>query len=167
MSIYPPDQGSYAMVNKPRGVAIIINNHHFHDPKFPHRTGTDKDAKDLSELFESLEFTVKSYPDLTVQQMRDVLISAAKMDHTKHDCIIVSVLTHGGECKLYGVDRKHDSKDPNNALLIEDFTTYLDGKHCPSLIGKPKVFILQTCKGLKKDEGEIAADGGEAGTNVL
>ena len=139
--------------------AIIINNHTF--SYMNHRTGTNKDAEDLKKLFILLGFEVQLHQDQTTKQMRDVLEGAAK-DHSVHDCLIVAVLTHGDEGKLYGTDSRSDSKDPNNALHQQDLTTYFDGKNCPCLIGKPKVFILQACRGSKFDNGVNCHDGGEA-----
>ena len=99
--------------------AIIINNHMF--SYMNHRTGTNKDAEDLKKLFILLGFEVKLHQDQTTKQMRDVLEDAAK-DRSAHDCLIVAVLTHGDEGKLYGIDSRSDSKDPNNALHQHDLT---------------------------------------------
>ena len=55
----------------------------------------------------------------------------ASLDHTSSDCVIVSILTHGVNGKLYSTD--------GDLIPVENFTKYFDGLHCPSLIGKPKV----------------------------
>jgi len=44
------------------------------------------------------------------------------------------VLTHGEHGKLYGFDKKY-----NTEKLWENFS----GKKCPSLAGKPKIFLIQ------------------------
>ena len=36
---------------------------------------------------------------------------------------------------------------------IKDLTTYFKGDRCPSLVGKPKIFIIQACRGYQTDEG--------------
>mgnify|MGYP003461750378 FL=1 len=39
----------------------------------------------------------------------------------------MSVVSHGDKGTLYGVDSEEGSKAENNALLVEDLTTYFDG----------------------------------------
>ena len=147
----------------PKGVAIIINNHKFR--YMNERTGTDKDAKDLSSLFKDLGFSVQRHDNQTTQQMRKVLDEVAKMDHSAHDCLIVAILSHGDNGKLYGTDsevEKDRKADPKNALAVESLSTYFDGEKCPTLKGKPKLFILQACRGTTYDTGVDCVDGGEA-----
>ncbi|XP_072569702.1 caspase-9-like isoform X2 [Paramormyrops kingsleyae] len=36
---------------------------------------------------------------------------------------------------------------------VEDITSFLNGEHCPSLQGKPKIFFIQACGGDEKDKG--------------
>jgi len=50
------------------------------------------------------------------------------------DCFMCAILTHGEEGIVYGVDGKLETK-----LLIEPFK----GNNCKSLVGKPKIFIIQ------------------------
>ena len=84
----------------------------------------------------------------------NVIQDVADIDHSKFDCLIVAILTHGINGKLYSTDEKLievkeiTSYVDNFCLYFPsvDFPyscRYFDGDHCPSLIGKPKVFILQ------------------------
>jgi len=64
-------------------------------------------------------------------------IVASKEDHSNRDCFAVAVLTHGdvnesGKDVLYGTDALIPAEK-----LIEHI------KLCPSLAGKPKIFIFQ------------------------
>ena len=59
--------------------------------------------------------------------MKSILKNVAQKDHKNYCCLIVSVLSHGDEGTLYGVDSEEGSKAENNALLVEDLTTYFDG----------------------------------------
>ena len=58
---------------------------------------------------------------------------------------MVAVLTHGINGRLYSTD--------GELIAVEEVTKYYDGLNCPSLIGKPKVFILQACRGGRFDYG--------------
>jgi hypothetical protein len=63
------------------------------------------------------------------------VFAVSKDDHRNEDCIVVAVLTHGKEKgKLYAYDDLYRSD-----VLWSNFT----GDVCPSLAGKPKIFILQ------------------------
>lgn len=77
--------------------------------------------------------------------MRGLCKDIAGKDHTKYDCLLFAVLTHGTKGKLYGTDGK--------LVPVEEITELFSGNKCPSLIGKPKIFLLQACRGERKDKG--------------
>ena len=65
-----------------------------------------------------------------------ISIIAAK-DHNYNmnsDCFVCAILTHGEEGYVFGVDAKIETKQ-----LLEPFK----GNNCGSLVGKPKIFIIQ------------------------
>jgi len=61
-----------------------------------------------------------------------LLVAAAGENHADRDCFAVAVLSHGDDGVLYGVDK---------IITIENFIAPI--KSCPSLVGKPKLFIFQ------------------------
>ena len=134
----------YQMKSYPQGVGVIINNKKFHG-HLNNREGTDIDAAALLRLFTHLGFYTYRFNDLTAGQMRDILTTVSKIDHKNYDCLLIAILTHGTQGKLYGVDCK--------SILVESLTKLFYGDQCPSLVGKPKVFILQACRGKKLDRG--------------
>ncbi len=60
------------------------------------------------------------------------------MDHSNNDCLVVVVLSHGA------VDGSLEAKDGSykRSELYEPFL----GNNCPTLRGKPKIFIIQVIK---------------------
>lgn len=66
------------------------------------------------------------------------------MDHSKNDCIVIAVLSHGELNKIFSRD------DSYHISLITSFFT---DENCPSLKGKPKVFLIQSCRGGQTDFG--------------
>ena len=129
----------YKMSRKPRGIAVIINNKNFlsstgMDP----RHGTDVDRDALEKLFESLEFDVKIYNDVTKYEIRKIAQEMAAWDHSDYDAFIFSILTHGKEGLLYGTD---------GTISIRDLTSGF--KDATTLAGKPKLFFFQACQGKK------------------
>lgn len=77
------------------------------------------------------------------------------MNHSNFDCVALAILTHGVEGALYGVDEKK--------LLVEDLLKYFDADRAPTLIGKPKIIILQACRGERFDKGIESTDATGAG----
>ena len=63
-----------------------------------------------------------------------IFIAALEMDHSDSDCILCAFLTHGDDGIIYGYD---------GTLPISDLFEYFRGENCPSLVGKPKVFLVQ------------------------
>ena len=134
--------GAYRMSVYPRGPAIIINNAKFEE--LPDRPGTETDGKALQHLLTSSGFVTSTFNDLTAGRMQQVLRSYAKRDHTKAQCLIVAILTHGGKGgSLYGVDGR--------LVEVETLAKFFTGRKCPSLVGKPKLFFIQACRGKKHD----------------
>ena len=70
----------------------------------------------------------------------------AQTDHSSHDCLLVTVLTHGEMNILYAKDY------PYNSELI--WTSFNPDK-VPSLAGKPKIFLIQACQGRELDHGTV------------
>lgn len=83
----------------------------------------------------------------------------AEEDHSKNDCLLVFVMTHGHEGTLEAYDG-----DYNEEVLWESFT----GSNSPTLAGKPKLFFIQACRGNKFDSGFLrVSDENEAANFCL
>ena len=150
------DLPCYQMKSYPKGIGVIINNKTFHGRlRDEPRKGTDVDAAALERLFTYLGFYTYRYNDLTVVRMRNILTDVSKIDHKKYNCLLIAILTHGEQDKLYGTD--------SDSISVEKLTKLFYGDQCPSLVGKPKIFILQACRGKNQDEGVPydTTDGGD------
>ena len=140
--------GCYPMKSMPCGIGVIINNEKFKLKKM-NRVGSDKDAHGLEELFMYLGFSLHRHDNLTGDEMMAVLTEVSTMDHSKFDCLIVAILTHGREGNvLCGTDRKE--------IAVRDVINIFKADNCPSLAGKPKIILLQACRGALTDEGTTA-----------
>lgn len=53
-------------------------------------------------------------------------------------------MSHGELGKILGI--KH-SKEAPDEFLIDNIYTQLGSKECPALINKPKIIIIQACRG--------------------
>ena len=142
------------MSSSPRGYCVIINNVHFRTMKM--REGSDWDANALEKLFgDYLNFRTQRFEDRTSQDMLAVLHNLQQQDHSKLDCLVVAVLSHGLNGQIYGTD--------DEVLSVNEIMDHFCGTRCPSLAGKPKVFILQACRGEKFDHGVVIEGTDSAG----
>ena len=74
------------------------------------------------------------YIMLTVIDVSWFIVPVADDDHMLHDCIAVGILSHGAHSgQVYGVDGELVSVDVLLAPL----------KRCLSLVGKPKIIVIE------------------------
>lgn len=134
----------YDMIHERRGLAIILNHFKFDSKKYRNvqRNGTEKDCERLEKTFRELDFEVNIYNDLKREEISRILQKVADMNHQNNDCIVVIVLSHGETGRL-------EARDGNYAV-DEIWEPFLNSQ---SLIGKPKLFFIQACRGNWTDPG--------------
>uniref|UniRef100_A0A914V1V9 Caspase n=1 Tax=Plectus sambesii TaxID=2011161 RepID=A0A914V1V9_9BILA len=145
------------------GKMLIINNEKWPNNPGCDRDGTNMDRDALEKLSKCIGFgeaVVKE--NLTVKQMKDDLDKfATEQDWDNLDAAIVCILSHGGEnSSIYGT-RNLDEK-LELAELLQAFSQQTG--NCKYLQGKPKIFIVQACRGGKNDNRD-ASDCGHAGNS--
>uniref|UniRef100_A0A182RLG2 Caspase n=1 Tax=Anopheles funestus TaxID=62324 RepID=A0A182RLG2_ANOFN len=136
------DDAHYDMRQERRGVAVV-----FSQKKFFHlvtRHGCEMDCNNIQQVLSDLQFEVRVYEDLLVQELMQVLYDLAEENHKNRDCLLVVIMTHGEHDVLYARDRTFRVD-----RLWENFV----GNACPSLLGKPKLFFIQACRGATLDTG--------------
>lgn len=134
----------YKMDHPKRGIAIIFNHELFSINHLKPRNGTNTDCENFKNALELLGFTVRVYENYTSKRLEMVLKEASELDHSNHDCLIVSVLSHGELGTLYAYDTPYKAD-----TIWSPFTS----DKCPTLAGKPKLFFIQACQGDKLDSG--------------
>ncbi|XP_061197056.1 uncharacterized protein LOC133205296 [Saccostrea echinata] len=138
---------SYAMRRLPRGKALIINVNEVEGK--PPRRGTDIDRDNLHNLLNQLHFDVKVYNDcdgLAAKEMAQKLeLFAADAAHYIADATFVCLLSHGEEGYIFGTDGRK--------LQLDSVFKLFDNSNCPSLLNKPKIFVIQACRGGALDSG--------------
>ncbi|XP_005939084.1 caspase-9 isoform X2 [Haplochromis burtoni] len=153
-----PGRG-YKMDASPCGHCLIINNMEFEPHSMlKNRKGSNIDCEKLERRFKTLNFVVEVRTNLRQKQIKHELLTLSKKDHSQYDCCVVIMLSHGTEVNhnrfpgaVYGVDGQY--------VPVQHITNYLNGQHCPSLQGKPKLFFIQACGGDEKDMGfEVSPD---------
>ncbi|KAM3937476.1 caspase-6 isoform 2-T2 [Leptodactylus fuscus] len=140
----------YDMTKKRRGVALIFNHDWFFwQLTLPERRGTNTDRDNLHRRLTDLGFEVKSYNNLKAVDILETIHKVATSDHSDADCFLCVFLSHGEDNHVYAYDAK---------LEIRQLTALFKGDKCPSLVGKPKIFIIQACRGAQHDEPVLATD---------
>ena len=117
----------------------------------------------LVQLFgKILGFDVKCVNDLTASQMYNKLEFYRTQEHTKYDAFVCCILTHGKLGAVFGVD--------GIPIEIKDLQGLFAGIKCPSLVGKPKIFIINACQGRSKQIGvtpPLEQDGPSSDTEAI
>ncbi|CRL07742.1 CLUMA_CG020696, isoform A [Clunio marinus] len=141
----PTKERYYDPAFKRFGIAVIFNQITFSG--MDKRSGTRKDAEDLSNVLEKIGFEVEVWEDFTTKQIRNKLISLSESDHSDCYCLLVTLMTHGDEDgQVYSRDGEFNVQE-----LWENFL----GENCESLVTKPKLFFVQACRGRMVDPGVI------------
>ncbi|KAK7580517.1 hypothetical protein V9T40_001146 [Parthenolecanium corni] len=135
----------YNMNHPKRGISVIFNHEEFDESlDLEVRKGTKTDCTNLQETLQSMNFEVIVRNDLKFIELDTVLNEVAATDFSDSDCLLIFVLSHGVQNALYARDMFY-----SNNYLFDRFTP----DKCPSLAGKPKIFIIQACQGKRLDPG--------------
>ncbi|XP_071791890.1 uncharacterized protein [Asterias amurensis] len=144
-----PSQESYpqyTMNRNPRGLCMIINNKKFHgEKKMNERKGSDLDTGRLLYLFDKLHFKVEARMDMTSYEMLSWFKEVSQMDHSKYDCFVCCIMSHGELGAVHGTD--------GESVEIQEILALFKSVSCRSLNGKPKLFFIQACQGTVHQEG--------------
>ncbi len=146
---------TYKMESEPRGYALIINNDDF--LHMSNRRGSHKDVTALENMFLAHCFEVEIVHNLTTAQMKEKIESFAASDcHNNVHSAVVAILSHGVTGAVCGTDSI--LIDPTSFLPLKDMEAMFTGDRCVALARKPKMFIIQACRGPKEDEGVWVSD---------
>lgn len=101
--------------------------------------GSAKDWRRLKLTFEKLGFHVVVHHNLFSFDIKGELNNLAAQNFSKYGCLVVCLLSHGIENAIAGSDDKW--------VNINKLKYKFSYDKCPSLYGKPKIFIVQACQG--------------------
>ncbi|XP_078318263.1 caspase-3-like [Crassostrea virginica] len=122
------------------GLCVIFNNKTFvKESIHPTRDGTDKDKDSLEHMFKTYGYEVFVYNDKSCSEILKILATFQSRDHQGYGSFIVCTLSHG--------DLDVISGSCGGSIDINSMTSLFRADNCPSLAGKPKIFIYQACQG--------------------
>ena len=137
-----------------RGFCLIINQETYLCD-WDIRTGTQKDVLALEKAFKYLNFEVCVRKDLKRDQIETLLDDTAKdLNFRKGQFALMAIciLSHGKNDQILGVDLKY--VENIETKIVEIFGT----KNCPGMADKPKLFILNACRGERPHHGVLPSD---------
>ncbi|KAK3730113.1 hypothetical protein QZH41_013737 [Actinostola sp. cb2023] len=141
-----PEGDTYPMNSQPHGLCLIINNASFEaESGLSNRKGSNIDARNLQSLFLFLRYKVKLVENQRARNLKETVFKFAKEDHKNYDSVVVCLLSHGLEGQIYGVD--------GSLVSINDLVSMFNGNSAKTLVGKPKLFFVQACRGGEFDRG--------------
>lgn len=117
------------------------------------REGSEADLDALERMFQLLGFESSMKRNPTAQQFQEELEKFQQAMDAREDfvsCAFVVLMAHGLEGRLKGED--------GQMVELENLFKVLNNKNCLALRGKPKVYIIQACRGEQRDPGETIGD---------
>ncbi|EHB13398.1 Caspase-12, partial [Heterocephalus glaber] len=142
-------------------LALIICNKKF--DSLSNRHGADVDLLRMQDLLEDLGYSVVVKENLTAQGMETELrLFADHEDHQSSDSTFLVFMSHGILDGICGT--KHSDKEPD-ILRDDTIFTIFNNHNCKNLRNKPKIIIMQACRGsgdgivwVTTERGEAMAD---------
>ncbi|KAM9659986.1 caspase-1 isoform 1-T1 [Trichechus inunguis] len=127
-------------------LALIICNIDFEN--LPKRAGADADIRGMKTLLEGLGYSVDVKQNLTASDMTAELKTFAdRPEHETSDSTFLVFMSHGIRDGICG--KKYSEGIPD-VLEVNTIFQSLNTRNCPNLRDKPKVIIIQACRGVNQ-----------------
>ncbi|XP_030007443.1 caspase-1-like [Sphaeramia orbicularis] len=153
------DPDNYPVTKESIGnrIALLITNIDFKDQRIEDREGAKKDVENMERLLSSLGYEVVKHTNLTGKEIDSALMSFSQHSKLAHtDSVFVVIMSHGKLGAVLGVDYTEEKPDE---FLINNIYQHLGTQNCPSLVNKPKVIIIQACRGVGTGSVYLCNDG--------
>ncbi|XP_031673812.1 caspase-14 isoform X1 [Oncorhynchus kisutch] len=144
---------SYDMSGQRRALLLIVRDK---EKMKSNRCSFEVDRQTMETFFEGCGFQYRSVLDETAQEMKEEVINfrnSINRSSGNISCVFVVTSSHGHRDVIIGADKK--------TLAVKDIIEPFGDELCPKMKGKPKVFIIDACRGSNHDTGvhfDSAAD---------
>ncbi|XP_071544010.1 uncharacterized protein [Panulirus ornatus] len=137
----PPSPDVYDTTTTPRGLVLILNYNQFYGHSEMQREGSNLDVLNLQNLCSQMGYETQVHINLTRGQTLAAVNNFRNEERLGNvGCAIVTIMSHG-------VDRHtFKTSDLREVTVLEIQSLFLNHE-CPPLKGKPKIFLLNFCRG--------------------
>ncbi|KAK2847304.1 hypothetical protein Q5P01_010303 [Channa striata] len=151
-SIYPVTKN-----NIRSRVALLITNIKFTNEEL-NRSGAEKDEVNTEKLLTALGYEVVKHTNLTAEDIDKALVDFSKHPKLKEtDSVVVVIMSHGKLGLVLGVNWQQGGEKPDE-FPVNNIYKHLGSQECPALLNKPKIIIIQACRGDEKGYVLISSD---------
>ena len=125
--------------------SLIIGNKNFNVPKnFCKLDGVPADIKMVKNFLDSYGIHSNIERDAKADDMKGILDRLSENDFSEYSGLIITIITHGGTGNvLYGKDCQ--------PVQLKELAEMFNSAKCKALKNKPKIFIINACRGSTKD----------------
>ncbi|XP_062488062.1 caspase-1-like isoform X1 [Pezoporus occidentalis] len=125
--------------------ALLICNIDFEH--LSRRVGAEVDVQGMRELLEGLGYVVDIHLNLSSEEMATTMTDFAdRKEHHTSDSTFLVFMSHGVRAGICGTKSRDEATD---ILSLNTIYEKFNNQHCQALLGKPKVVIIQSCRGGK------------------
>uniref|UniRef100_A0A3B3SF44 Caspase a n=1 Tax=Paramormyrops kingsleyae TaxID=1676925 RepID=A0A3B3SF44_9TELE len=143
-AIYPPMEKAGR-----KRLALLINNIEF-DRADMLRRGAERDGERMEVLLRGLDYDVVHLKNKSAEvndMNKEVKAFAQREEHRLSDSTFVVFMSHGKRDGIFGIH--HKSKEDSDVFNIDNIYNHLNTKSCKGLRDKPKIILIQACRGGK------------------
>ncbi|KAM8977090.1 caspase-1-A-like [Pelodytes ibericus] len=132
-------------------LALIICNIQFNT--LPERRGAEYDVKGMCKLLENLGYQVLLLTNITSKTMLEKMRTfAAREEHADSDSTFIVLMSHGKRDGICGINSEiitdqNGENEMTDFLKIDDVFNTFNNVNCAKLRDKPKIIIIQACRG--------------------
>ncbi|XP_071352930.1 caspase a-like [Trachinotus anak] len=133
-------------------VALLITNIKFTHERL-NRKGAEKDEENMEKLLKALGYDVIKHTNLTGKEINDAVMKFSEHEKVKAtDSVLVVIMSHGKLGAVLGVNSNDSDETPStpDEFPINDIYKHLGPEKCPALLNKPKIIIIQACRGAER-----------------
>ncbi|KAI6650711.1 hypothetical protein LOD99_7762 [Oopsacas minuta] len=147
-------------INSNPGLGIIIVNKFENIPSYTRR-GAEKEVENLTRIFSMLGLETRLFEDLTSHQIIEVLYKTSKdPELSSQSMLVLAISSHGNEEGLFGINieqrlklvsESRSTQGLNDVISTNKIQCIFNTHNCPLLQSKPKLLILNGCRGSEKE----------------